>query len=220
MNQWWNDIGSGKTRDMCGGAETLLALLCPLQIPCLLSEKPVANWFHYSMAWVLNVSYGSTFTAADCPLCLMPLHHSNSITLQNSLPYPSFSTTGESRVRCPGLDEAEMISRNWRTAWMCFSVQKALYSADMYSSLHVCWADRQLTRLPRLWIVFEMRVSVRFVWESCKHHKHVSYRYFFVTWYKHIRHANSLHLFCFMSFHKHNRLTEQILRNRAMPNTT
>jgi hypothetical protein len=92
-----------------------------------------------------------------------------SVTDSNISTYPSLSTTGDSRVRCSGLDDAEIISRNWRTAWMCFSVQNALYRADMYSSLHVCCADRQLTKLPRLCIVLEMSVRVRFVWESCKH---------------------------------------------------
>jgi hypothetical protein len=150
-------------------------------------------------------------------LCLTPVHSTNSTTLQHGLPYPSFSMTGESRVRCPGLDEAEMISRNWRTAWMCLFVQKALYRADMYSSLHGCWADRQLTRLPRLWIVFEMRVSVRFVCESCKHHRRVSHRYAFVTRYKRTCCTTLLHLFSYMSFHNHNRITEGMLQNMATP---
>lgn len=79
--------------------------------------------------------------------------------------YPSFSSTGSaaSTSLSPML---EIISRNCLTASMCSSVLNMRYSWPVYSSLHGC-ADRELTRLPRYWIVLEISVKVRLVWWSC-----------------------------------------------------
>lgn len=82
--------------------------------------------------------------------------------------YPSFSRTGSNSVFSFGLaPTVETTSRKCLTASTCFSVQNFLYNCPVYSSLHGCWADRELTKLPSDWIVFDINVSVRFVWQSC-----------------------------------------------------
>lgn len=84
--------------------------------------------------------------------------------------YPSLSMTGSSMVVSPSVMFAptvEITSRKCLIASTCFSVQNRLYSWPVYCSLHGCWADRELTRFPSDWIVFEMSVSVRVVCSSC-----------------------------------------------------
>jgi len=98
--------------------------------------------------------------------------------------YPSLSVTGVSWVHSSGPAEAEIISKNYKfimwvwykilfltniftclTAVTCCSVYTDWYIDDIYSSLKF---DREQTRLPKLWIVFDTSVRVRFVWESYK----------------------------------------------------
>lgn len=82
--------------------------------------------------------------------------------------HPSFNSTGSSSVFSFGFaPTVDMTSRKCLTASTCFSVQNFLYSCPVYSSLHGCWADRELTKLPSDWIVFDISVNVRFVWKSC-----------------------------------------------------
>lgn len=83
--------------------------------------------------------------------------------------YPSFSSTGSKSVFSFGFaPTVDITSRKCLTASTCFSVQNFLYNWPVYSSLHGCCADRELTKLPNDWIVFDINVSVRFVWKSCE----------------------------------------------------
>lgn len=81
--------------------------------------------------------------------------------------YPSLSSTGSSNVSSFGLaPTVDTTSRKCFTASTCFSVQNFLYNWPVYSSLHGCCADRELTKLPNDCIVFDISVNVRFVWQS------------------------------------------------------
>lgn len=78
--------------------------------------------------------------------------------------YPSLSKTGSKSVFSFGFaPTVEITSKKCFTASTCFSVQNFLYNCPVYSSLHGCCADRELTKLPKDWMVLDMSVSVRFV---------------------------------------------------------
>lgn len=81
--------------------------------------------------------------------------------------HPSFSKTGSNSVFSFGFaPTVEITSKKCFTASMCFSVQNFLYNCPVYSSLHGCCADLELTKLPNDCMVFDIRVKVRFVWKS------------------------------------------------------
>lgn len=80
------------------------------------------------------------------------------------------SKTGSKSVFSFGFaPTVEITSKKCFTASICFSVQNFLYNCPVYSSLHGCWADRELTKLPNDCIVLDIRVRVRFVWKSYKY---------------------------------------------------
>lgn len=84
--------------------------------------------------------------------------------------YPSLSSTGGTgrtvllQWAPPTVDITSKKSFTFST---CFLVQNRSYSCPVYGSLLGCRADRELTRFPSAWMVFEIRVSVRAVWASC-----------------------------------------------------
>lgn len=83
---------------------------------------------------------------------------------KRTLTYPSFNSTGSNMVFSFGFDPTdEITSRKCLTASTCFSLQNFLYNCPVYTSLHGCCADRELTKLPSDCMVLEMRVSVRVV---------------------------------------------------------
>lgn len=83
---------------------------------------------------------------------------------KNQYTHPSLSSTGSNKVFSLGFAPiVDITSKKCLTASTCFSVQNFLYNWPVYSSLHGCCADRELTKLPSDCIVLDMSVNVRFV---------------------------------------------------------